>query len=133
MTTHSHQTGLSAIALFKLGKSMLLLRLGLLKLIHADIAALLSRLIQGLHLNADPRIIHALVTNYRTEFLAITQVVGPMKYAPGELGSLMVRVIHWKAGSRIWRSSWKGLGDKLDTLANDCHPVVVENFNKGSF
>jgi hypothetical protein len=99
---------------------------------HADIATLLSRLIEALRLNADSRIIHALVTNYRVGFFALTQVVGPMKYAPGELGSLMAPGYHWKAGSRIWRSSWKGLGDKLDSLANDCHPVV-ENFNKGSF
>lgn len=63
MTTRSHQTGLAAIALFKLMKGILLLLvgLGLLKLMHADIATLFSRLIEALHLNADSRIIHALV------------------------------------------------------------------------
>lgn len=34
---------------------------GLLKLIYADVATLFSRLIEALHLNADSRIIHALV------------------------------------------------------------------------
>jgi hypothetical protein len=63
MTPRSHQTGLAAIALFKLvkGALLLLVGLGLLKLMHADIATLFSRLIEALHLNADSRIIHALV------------------------------------------------------------------------
>lgn len=63
MTTHPHQTGLAAIAVFKLVKGVLLLLVGvgLLKLMHAEITALLSRLIEGLHLNADSRIIHAVV------------------------------------------------------------------------
>ena len=63
MTTRSHQTGLAAIAVFKLVKGVLLviLGLGLLKLMHADIATLFSHLIEALHLNADSRIIHALV------------------------------------------------------------------------
>lgn len=68
MTTHHHQTGLAAIAVFKLVKGMLLLLvgLGLLKLMHADIATLFSRLIEALHLNADSRIIHALVLKVDT-------------------------------------------------------------------
>ena len=63
MTTRHHQTGLAAIALFKLvkGALLLLVGLGLLKLMHADIAMLFSRLIETLHLNADSRIIHALM------------------------------------------------------------------------
>ena len=63
MTTRPHQTGLALIALFKLVKGvlLLLLGLGLLRLMHADIATLFSRLIEALHLNADSRIIHALV------------------------------------------------------------------------
>ena len=63
MTPRTHQTTLTAIALFKLVKGLLLLLLGLglLKLMHAEIATLFSRLIEALHLNADSRIIHALV------------------------------------------------------------------------
>lgn len=63
MTTRSHHTGLATIALFRLVKGVLLLLvgLGLLKLVHAGIAALFSRLIEALHWNADSRIIHALV------------------------------------------------------------------------
>ena len=63
MTPRTHQTALTAIALFKLVKGLLLLLLGLglLKLMHAEIATLFSRLIEALHLNADSRIIHALV------------------------------------------------------------------------
>lgn len=63
MAMHSHRTGLAAIAVFKLVKGVLLflLGLGLLKLMHADIATLFSRLIETLHVNADSRIIHALV------------------------------------------------------------------------
>jgi hypothetical protein len=63
MTTRSHQTGLAAIAVLKLVKGALLLRveLGLLKLMHADIVTLFSRLIETVHLNAD---IHALVLKW---------------------------------------------------------------------
>ena len=63
MTPRPHQTGLAAIAVFKLvkGALLLILGLGLLKLMHADIATLFSRLIETLHLNADSRIIHALI------------------------------------------------------------------------
>lgn len=51
------------IAVFKLVKGVLLLLvgLGLLRLVHADIATLCSRLIEALHLKTDSRIIHALV------------------------------------------------------------------------
>ncbi|HXT65255.1 MAG TPA: DUF2127 domain-containing protein [Nitrospiraceae bacterium] len=63
MTARTHHTGLAAIAVFKVVKGVLLLLvgLGLLKLVHADIATLFSQLIEGLHLNADSRLIHALV------------------------------------------------------------------------
>ena len=63
MTTRSHQTGLAAIAIFKVAKGVLLLMVGvgLLKLVHEEIATLFSLLIEALHLNADSRIIHALV------------------------------------------------------------------------
>jgi uncharacterized membrane protein (DUF2068 family) len=63
MTARSHQTGLVVIALFKVVKGLLLLMVGLslLELMHADLATLFSRLIEALHLNADSRIIHALV------------------------------------------------------------------------
>ena len=63
MTTRTHQTGLALIAVFKLvkGALLLLVGLGLLKLMHAEIATLFSRLIEALHLNADSRIIHALI------------------------------------------------------------------------
>ncbi|MBX3330201.1 MAG: DUF2127 domain-containing protein [Nitrospira sp.] len=40
---------------------LLLVGFGLLKLMHVDIATLFSRLIEALHLNADSRIMHALV------------------------------------------------------------------------
>ena len=65
MTTRSHQTGLAVIAVFKIVKGLLLLLvgLGLLQLMHAEIATLFSQLIEALHLNADSRIIHALVLN----------------------------------------------------------------------
>ena len=63
MTTRSHHTGLAVITVFKVVKGLLLLLLGLglLKLVHAEIATLFSLLIEGLHLNADSRLIHALV------------------------------------------------------------------------
>ncbi|MDF0652743.1 MAG: DUF2127 domain-containing protein [Nitrospira sp. LK70] len=61
MTTCSHQTGIVAIALFKLVKGvwLLLIGLGLLNLMHGEIATLFSRSIEALHVNADPRITHA--------------------------------------------------------------------------
>ena len=63
MTTRSHHTGLAVIAVFKVVKGLLLLLvgLGLLKLVHAEIATLFSLLIEALHLNADSRLIHVLV------------------------------------------------------------------------
>ena len=58
-----HQTGMAAIAAFKLFKAALLLLVGfgLLELMHADIASLFSRLLEFLHINADTRLMHALV------------------------------------------------------------------------
>jgi uncharacterized membrane protein (DUF2068 family) len=63
MAIRSHQTGFAVIALFKVVKGLLVLLvgLGLLQLMHAEIATLFSLLIEALHLNADSRIIHALV------------------------------------------------------------------------
>jgi uncharacterized membrane protein (DUF2068 family) len=63
MTTRPHQTGLAVIAVYKVVKGLLLLLVGLslLELVHAEIATLFSLLIEALHLNADSRIIHALV------------------------------------------------------------------------
>ena len=63
MTTHVHHPGLAVIAAFKLikGVLLLLLGLGLLKLVHAEIATLFSLLIEILHLNADSRLIHGLI------------------------------------------------------------------------
>ena len=63
MTARSHHTGLAVIAVFKMVKGVLLLLvgLGLLKLVHAEIATLFSLLIEALLLNADSRLIHALV------------------------------------------------------------------------
>lgn len=63
MVTRSHQTGLAFIAAFKVVKGLLLLlaSLGLLKLVHAEIATLFSLLIEALHVHADSRILHALV------------------------------------------------------------------------
>ena len=63
MTAHTRRTGLAAIAIFKMVKGLLLLclGLGLLELMHAEIATLFSLLIEALHLNADSRLLHALV------------------------------------------------------------------------
>ncbi len=63
MMTKQHHTGMVLIAGVKVLKGLLLLivGLGLLKLVHADIAALFNRLLEALHLNADSRILHSLV------------------------------------------------------------------------
>jgi len=52
-----------AIAVFKLFKGglLLLVGLGLLELMHADIATLFSQLLEALHINAETRLVHALV------------------------------------------------------------------------
>jgi uncharacterized membrane protein (DUF2068 family) len=62
MATRPHHTGLVVIAVFKVAKGllMLLLGLGLLELMHAEIATLFSLLIEALHLNAGSRFIHDL-------------------------------------------------------------------------
>ena len=58
-----HHTGIALIAGFKFLKGVLLLvvGLGLLKLVHADIATLFSQLLEILHLDADSRVLHALL------------------------------------------------------------------------
>ena len=58
-----HQTSLVFIAGFKTLKGLLLLLtgLGLLNLVHTEIATLFSHLIEALHVHADSRILHALV------------------------------------------------------------------------
>ena len=63
MERRTHHTGLVVIAVFKLvkGTLLLMLGLGLLKLVHAEIATLFSLLIETLHLNSDSRFLHALV------------------------------------------------------------------------
>lgn len=63
MTAPIHHPGMAAIAILKLAKGvlLLLLGLGLLKLVHAEIATLFSLLIEALHLNADSHLIHGLV------------------------------------------------------------------------
>src|SRR2546427_10112291 len=63
MMTKQHHTGIVLIAGLKVLKGLLLLivGLGLLKLVHADIATLFARLLEALHLNADSRILHRLV------------------------------------------------------------------------
>src|SRR5438445_12408963 len=61
--TKQHHSGMVLIAGFKVLKGLLLLivGLGLLKLVHTDIATLFARLLEALHLNADSRILHRLV------------------------------------------------------------------------
>jgi uncharacterized membrane protein (DUF2068 family) len=61
--TKPHHAGMVLIAGFKVlkGLVLLLVGLGLLKLVHADIATLFSQLLEALHLNADSRILHSVV------------------------------------------------------------------------
>ena len=63
MTSRAYHPGLAVIAWFKLikGVLLLLLGLGLLKLVRAEIATLFSLVIEILHLNADSRLIHGLI------------------------------------------------------------------------
>ena len=58
-----HHTGMVLIAGLKLLKGVLLLSVGvgLLNLVHAEIATLFSLLLEALHLNADSRALHAIV------------------------------------------------------------------------
>lgn len=59
----SHRPGLALIAVFKMVKGLLLsvVGVGLIELMHAEIATLFSLLIEALHLNTDSRILHAAV------------------------------------------------------------------------
>src|SRR5436190_11905040 len=93
MTTRSHHTGLAVIAVFKVVKGMLLLLLGLglLKLVHAEIATLFSLLIEGLHLNADSRLIHALVLKIDALQPSSVQLAGLVSL--GYAGMLLVEGI----------------------------------------
>ena len=62
-TSKRHHAGVALIAGYKVVKAVLLLvvGLGLLKLVHAEIATLFSQLLETLHLDADSRLLHALV------------------------------------------------------------------------
>ena len=62
MTNH-HHAGMVLIAGFKAVKGVLLfvIGLGLLRLVHADIATLFSQFLERLHLNTDSDILHKLV------------------------------------------------------------------------
>src|SRR4029079_3006413 len=62
--------------------------LGLLKLVHADIATLFSQLIEGLHLNADSRLIHALVL--KVDALQLNSVLLAGLVSLGYAGMLLV-------------------------------------------
>ena len=61
--TKSHHTGIVLIAGFKLLKGVVLLIIGLgfLRLVHAEVGTLFSKLMEGLHLNTESRVLHALV------------------------------------------------------------------------
>src|SRR3989475_4198195 len=63
MMTKQHHTGIVLIAGLKVLKGLLrlIVGVGLLKRVHADIATLFSHLLESLHLNADSRILHSLV------------------------------------------------------------------------
>src|SRR4051812_29943177 len=93
MTARSHHTGLAVIAVFKVVKGVLLLLvgLGLLKLVHAEIATLFSLLIEGLHLNADSRLIHALVLKIDALQPSSVQLAGLVSL--GYAGMLLVEGI----------------------------------------
>jgi uncharacterized membrane protein (DUF2068 family) len=62
MTNH-HHTGMVLIAGFKVVKGTLLfvIGLGLLRLVHAEIATIFSQLLETLRLNSDSHILHKLV------------------------------------------------------------------------
>ena len=103
MTAPSHHTGLAVIAVFKVVKGLLLLLLGLglLKLVHAEIATLFSLLIEALHLNADSRLVHALVL-----YLA---VVSTSLLVPFELYDFSLRL----SPSHSCANSSQGIGSGL--------------------
>ena len=62
-TGKRHHAGVALIAVVKIVKGVLLLAvgLGLLKLVHAEIATLFSQLLETLNLDAHSRLLHALV------------------------------------------------------------------------
>ena len=93
MTARTHHTGLAVIAVFKVVKGVLLLLvgLGLLKLVHAEIATLFSLLIEGLHLNADSRLIHTLVL--KIDALQPSSVLLAALVSLGYAGMLLVEGI----------------------------------------
>ena len=63
MRPSNHHAGMVLIAVLKVVKGVLLfvIGLGLLRLVHADIATLFSQFLETLHLNADSRVLHNLV------------------------------------------------------------------------
>ena len=96
MTARSHHTGLAVIAVFKVVKGLLLLLLGLglLKLVHAELARLFSLLIEALHVNADSRLIHALVLK--------VDALQPQSVLPAGLVSLGYAAMLLVEGVGLW-------------------------------
>jgi uncharacterized membrane protein (DUF2068 family) len=93
MAARTHDTGVALIALFKIAKGLLLffLGLGLLELMHAEIATLFSLLIEALHLNANSRLIHGLVL--RVDALEPHSVLVAAFISLGFAGMLLVEGI----------------------------------------
>jgi uncharacterized membrane protein (DUF2068 family) len=93
MTARSHYTGLAVIAVFKLVKGLLLLLLGLglLILVHAEIATLFSLLIEAFYLNADSRLILAMVL--KVDALQPHSVLLAGLVSLGDAGMLLVEGI----------------------------------------
>jgi uncharacterized membrane protein (DUF2068 family) len=101
MTTNARHAGLAAIAVFKIVKGVLLLfvGLGLIELMHADIATLFSILIETLHLTADSRLMHTLVLK--------VDALQPHSVLVGGLVSLVYAGLLLLEGIGLWMEfSW---------------------------
>ena len=101
--TKSHHTGIVLIAGFKLLKGLLLLivGLGLLKLVHAEVATLLSKLLEELHLNTHSRVLHALVLK--------VDVLQPQTILVMSLVSMAYAVMLLVEGVGLWfERAWAG-------------------------
>ncbi|BCA53603.1 membrane protein [Nitrospira sp. KM1] len=99
-SSRSHNAGLAIIAIFRLikGVALLILAFGLLRMVHADIAAQFASLMEVLHLNGDSRILHALVLR--------VDALQPHTVLMAGVVSFIYATVLLIEGTGLWLEAW---------------------------
>ena len=96
-TSTSRHSGLRWIALFKLGKALLLLAVGVgvLTLVHQDLAQVLRQLVAALHVDPENRYLHKLI--------ARLGLMTDRQLQELSLGSFVYAAVQLTEGVGLWR------------------------------